>query len=75
MNDNDNDNDYNKRKIIPLTQWNDHHPWPSQSGLRYLVFHSNDNGFDQVIRRSGRRVLIDEHAFFMWLDEQNNAPA
>lgn len=60
-----------KRKLIPLTQWNEYHPWPSQSGLRYLVFNASTNNFDSVIRRSGRRILLDEQAFFSWMDEQN----
>lgn len=34
-------------------------------------FYADQNGFDKVIRRAGRRVLIDEQAFFQWLDEQN----
>ena len=63
------------RKLIPLTSWNDYHPWPTQSGLRYLVFHANTNNFDKVIRRSGRRILLDEQAFFQWMDAQNEGGA
>jgi hypothetical protein len=61
----------NKRRIIPLTQWNQYHPWPNNSGLRHLVFNADTNGFNKVIRRAGRRVLIDEPAFFEWLDTQS----
>jgi hypothetical protein len=50
-------------RLIPLTQWNEHHPWPPVGGLRHLVFNASDNGFDAVVRRCGRRVLIDEAAF------------
>jgi hypothetical protein len=59
-------------KLIPLTDWPKHHPWPPLGGLRHLVFHSKTNGFDQVIKRASGRVLIDEAAFFRWV-EQNNA--
>lgn len=59
------------RRVIPLTQWNDYHPWPNQSGLRHLVFNAKHNGFSDVIRRAGRRILIDEAAFFVWLDSSN----
>ncbi len=58
-------------RFIPLTQWPKHHLWPSISGLRYLVFHAKTNGFDRVIRRAGGRVLINEDAFFEWVEEQN----
>jgi hypothetical protein len=59
------------RRLIPLTQWGDHHAWPPQGGLRHLVFNAKTNGFDACIRRVGRRVLIDEAAFFAWADAQN----
>lgn len=68
-------NDTSKRKFIPVTQWNDHHSWPPQGGLRHLIFNASKNGFDKVIKRAGRRVLIDEQAFFQWMDEQNDGGA
>lgn len=59
------------RRLIPVTKWQDHHEWPPLGGLRHLIFHAKENGFDRVVRRAGRRVLIDEAAFFDWLEEQN----
>lgn len=61
-----------RTRLIPLTQWNEHHAWPPIGGLRHLVFHAKNNGFDTVIRRVGRRVLIDEAAFHRWVAEQNS---
>jgi hypothetical protein len=58
-------------KLIPVTQWNKHHTWPPIGGLRHLIFHEKTNGFDQVVRRAGRRVLLDEDAFFAWIEKQN----
>ena len=55
-------------RFIPLTDWNQHHAWPPIGGLRHLVFFERTNGFDQVVRRVGRRVLLDEAAFFAWVD-------
>lgn len=56
----------------------------SEGGMRYLIFQSQDrheangkivsgNGLDQAgaIVRVGRRVLIDEQAFFRWVAGQN----
>jgi hypothetical protein len=57
-------------RLIPLTDWNSFHPWPPIGGLRHLVFNATNNGFDAVIRRCGRRVLIDEVAFFAWVNRQ-----
>jgi hypothetical protein len=54
-------------KFIPLTEWHNHHPWPPLGGLRHLVFNSSSNKFGSVVHRVGRRVLIDEAAFFEWV--------
>jgi hypothetical protein len=59
-------------RLIPLTQWPQHHPWPPIGGLRHLVFFSKTNGFDRVVRRVGRRVLIDEAEFFRWVEERQH---
>lgn len=58
-------------RLIPVPKWNDYHQWPPQGGLRHLIFHAKTNGFDRVIKRAGRRVLIDEQAFFEWVEMQN----
>jgi hypothetical protein len=65
-------NDGNTR-FIPVTDWNKFHVWPPLGGLRHLVFHGASNGFDAVVRRCGRRVLIDERAFFDWVERQGVA--
>ena len=57
-------------RLIPVTDWDKHHPWPPIGGLRHLIFNEKSNGFDKVIRRIGRRVLIDEAAFFKWANIQ-----
>lgn len=61
------------RRLIALTHWNRYHPWPPIGGLRHLVFHAKTNGFHAVIRRVGRRILIDEQAFFRWVDAVNGS--
>ncbi len=61
----------NVAKLIPLTQWNEHHSYPPIGTLRWLVFHEKSNGFNAVVRRIGKRVLIDEEAFFKWVEDRN----
>ena len=39
--------------------------------LRQLVFCKDINGFDKVVVKIGRRILLDEDLFFVWLREQN----
>lgn len=60
------------RRLLTVSQWNQFHSWPTPAGLRHLIFYSQTNGFDRVIRRAGRRVLIDESAFFQWIDEKQD---
>lgn len=62
-------------RLIPIPKWPDYYPWPSQSALRDMVFHAKRNGFDSVVRRVGRRVLIDEQAFLRWVDMQGDSRA
>lgn len=58
-------------RLIPLSEWPKYHVWPPLGGLRHLVFHGEKNGFNEVIRRVGRRILIDEKAFFEWIYKNN----
>lgn len=59
------------QKLIPVTEWSKYHPWPSIAGLRYLIFHAETNGFINCLRRVGRRVLINEAEFFVWIEQSN----
>jgi len=58
-------------RLIPLTEWPKIHPWPSLGGLRHLAFYRETNGFKSVVRNAGRRLLIDEAAFFAWVETQS----
>lgn len=55
-----------KDRLIPLVKWNDYHPDPSVKALRMLVFRKDENGFDSVVERRGKRILINEAAYFKW---------
>lgn len=59
-----------KTRLIPATDWDKCHPWPPIGGLRHLIFNAETNGFNKVVRRIGRRVLIDEDAFFEWINAE-----
>lgn len=64
-----------KTRLIPLTKWNDFHPWPPIGGLRHLVFHERQNGFAPAFKRVGGRVLVDEVEFFAAVERQNKGGA
>lgn len=55
-----------QERLIPVTKWNEFHPWPPVGGLRHLILHRKTNGFESCVRKIGRSVLIDERAFLEW---------
>ena len=57
-------------RYIPVPNWEKHHEWPRIGGLRNLIFNKDKNGFDKVVKKVGKRVLIDESAFFDWVAKQ-----
>jgi len=58
-------------RLIPIPKWNKYHDWPSQGGLRHLIFNEKNNGFATAFKRVGSRVLIDEAEFFACIERQN----
>jgi hypothetical protein len=65
-------NDFQSIRYIPVPNWEKHHEWPRIGGLRNLIFNRHKNGLDKfgVIKKVGKRVLIDEAAFFSWVAAQ-----
>lgn len=60
-----------KTRYIPVPDWSKHHEWPNLGGLRFLIYNKDKNGFAKVVKKVGKRVLIDEAAFFEWVEEKN----
>lgn len=62
-----------QNRYIPVTNWEEHHSWPSTAGFRHLIFNRKTNGLDKfsVIKKVGKRVLVDEAAFFDWIANQS----
>ncbi len=54
------------RRLIPVSKFNDYHPDPTPGAIRWMIF-TNKDGFEVCVVRRGRRVLIDEEAYFKWL--------
>ncbi len=62
----------NDHRLIPVTNWDKYHEWPTTGGLRHLIAHVARNGFEQCLVRVGKRILIDETAFFEWCRHNKN---
>lgn len=52
-----------------VRQLAERHPALTEGGIRWDIFNENDNGLAKTgaIIRHGRKVLIDEAAYFTWL--------
>ena len=47
------------------------HPAFSEASLRYHIFNEEKNGINKVIRRIGRKILINENQFLEWIEQQS----
>lgn len=62
-------NNSNSPKLFKIKDWP--HAWPTETGFRYFIHNRKSNGFDKVILKVGKHVLIDEKKFFEWVEERN----
>ena len=60
-------------QFLTVRQLSEKYPAFPQGGIRHLIFHSETNGFDSVITRVGRKVLIDEGAFLEWVKSKKDS--
>lgn len=56
------------RNYLTVKQFSQKHKAFTENSLRWMIFMRTTNGFDGAFRKAGRRVLIDEQAFFEQLD-------
>ena len=61
-------------RLIPISEWSKYHVWPTVPAMRSYAYEQKTNGMEKhrVVKRVGRRVLIDEAAFFRWVDARTN---
>lgn len=59
-------------QYLTVKQTSQKYPAFPEGGLRHLIFHEESNGFNSVVTRVGRKVLICENAFLEWLTSQSN---
>jgi hypothetical protein len=58
--------------LLTVKQFSERHRAFPIGGLRHRIFHADTNGLTEsgAIVRNGRRVLIDEDKFFVWLRDR-----
>ena len=57
--------------LLTVKQFCQQHPAFTHGGLRWLLFHRQENGLNRAVFKVGRRILIDVDQFFGWLAQQN----
>lgn len=68
------------RRLSTVAQFSQNHHDLTESAIRWLIHQAKPrdraksltepNGFDMVIVRRGRRVLLDEDQYSVWLENQ-----
>ncbi len=61
----------NIKTYLSVTQLSKRHPAFSPSAIRHLIFSARTNGFQSVIVRVGRKLILEESAFENWVRTQN----
>lgn len=60
-----------QRRLHTVEQFCKEHPAFKPGGLRWWLFHREQNGLNMAVVRVGRKLLLDEAKFFEWVDAQN----
>ncbi len=60
-------------KLSTVKQFCEKNSWPSESALRAIILDAPVNGFQRAFKRVGRRVLVDEVAFWATVDQLQEA--
>ena len=63
------------RSILTPRLFSEKYPAFPIGSVRNLIYHEDENGLKAAgaIKRIGKKIIIDEGAFFLWLDEQNKS--
>jgi hypothetical protein len=57
-------------EYVTVAQLAQRYPAFSQGSIRWLIFNGERNGFNRVVRRLGRKVILNLSEFRKWLEEQ-----
>lgn len=62
-----------RNSLLTVKQFHEKHQGFPLGGLRWLLFHRQENGLASAVVRVGKRkLLVDEAKFFAWLEAQQN---
>lgn len=59
------------KNFVTIKQWLQKHPAIPEGGIRHLIFTNKDNFNTQVVKKIGRKILLDEQAFLNFINEHS----
>ncbi|PIS00450.1 MAG: hypothetical protein COT84_07580 [Chlamydiae bacterium CG10_big_fil_rev_8_21_14_0_10_35_9] len=61
------------KNFLTLKQWLEKYQAIPEGGIRHLIFTNKHNFNQRVVKKLGRKILLDEQAFLNYIDEQSKA--
>ena len=61
------------KNFLTLRQWLEKYKAIPEGGVRHLIFTNKDNFNSRVVKKLGRKILLDEQAFLSYIDEHSKA--
>ena len=61
-------NQYQKN-FLSLKQWLEKYKAIPEGGVRHLIFTNKDDFNKRVVKKLGRKILLDEQAFLAYIDQ------
>lgn len=57
-------------EYLTVAQMSQRYPAFTQGSIRWLIFNANTNGFNKVVRKIGRKVVLNLCEFKRWIEKQ-----
>ncbi len=60
-----------QKNFLTIKQWLEKYRTIPEGGIRHLIFTNKDNFNARVVKKLGRKVLLDEQAFLSYIDDHS----
>ena len=62
-----------QKSFLTMKQWLEKYQGIPKGGIRHLIFTNKDNFNNRVVKKLGRKILLDEEAFLDFINEHSKA--
>ncbi len=66
-------NDKKTKNFLTIKQWLKKYEAIPEGGIRHIIFIDKDNFNAKVVKKVGRKILLDEEEFLNWIDSHSRA--